>query len=201
MPTYCQYDGVRCRRTIDAIFRAPLGGAVLAAEILYKHDLEVEAVIPALIASIIGYSVFGAWSGWNPIFVTHGSLAFTSPPQLLYYVVLGLLCGLIGLLYARGFYGITHRFHRLRLPKWVKPGIGGLLVGLIGLVLPQALGMGYGWVQVSMGPGLLSLPLWVILALPFAKILTTGLSIWWAPLSGGCATTSCRACLIRRGRS
>src|SRR5438105_1810830 len=162
---------------IGAIFRAPLGGAVLAAEILYKHDLEVEAVIPALIASIIGYSVFGAWSGWNPIFVTHGSLAFTSPPQLLYYVVLGLLCGLIGLLYARGFYGITHRFHRLRLPKWVKPGIGGLLVGLIGLVLPQALGMGYGWVQVSMGPGLLSLPLWVILALPFAKILTTGLSI------------------------
>ena len=150
---------------------------MLAAEILYKHDLEVEAVIPALIASIIGYSVFGAWSGWNPIFVTHGSLAFTSPPQLLYYVVLGLLCGLIGLLHARGFYGITHRFHRLRLPKWVKAGIGGLLVGLIGLVLPQALGMGYGWVQVSMGPGLLSLPLWVILALPFAKILTTGLSI------------------------
>ena len=145
---------MRCRRTISAIFRAPPGrGPVLAAEILYKHDLEVEAVIPALIASIIGYSVFGAWSGWNPIFVTHGSLAFTSPPQLLYYVVLGLLCGLIGLLYARGFYGITHRFHRLRLPKWVKAGIGGLLVGLIGLVLPQALGMGYGWVQVSMGPG------------------------------------------------
>jgi CIC family chloride channel protein len=39
------------------------------------------------------------------------------------------------------------------------------------------LGMGYGWVQVSMGPGLLSIPLWVILLIPFAKILTTGLSI------------------------
>src|SRR5438876_6512930 len=37
--------------------------------------------------------------------------------------------------------------------------------------------MGYGWVQVSMGPGLLSIPLWVILLLPFAKIVTTGLSI------------------------
>ena len=162
---------------IGAIFRAPLGGAVLAAEILYMHDLEVEAIIPALIASIIGYSVFGSWFGWNPIFDTHGSLAFTSPPQLLYYVVLGLLCGLIGWLYASGFYGIGHLFHRLPLPSWLKPGIGGLLVGLIGLVLPQALGMGYGWVQVSMGPGLLSLPLWVILLLPFAKILTTGLSI------------------------
>jgi CIC family chloride channel protein len=162
---------------IGAIFRAPLGGAVLAAEILYKHDLEVEAVIPALIASIIGYSVFGAWFGWNPIFATNSSLAFTSPPQLCYYVVLGLLCGLIGLLYARGFYRLTHFFHRLPLPRWLKPGIGGLCVGLMGLVLPQALGMGYGWVQVGMGPGLLSIPLWVILLLPFAKILTTGFSI------------------------
>ena len=46
---------------IGAIFRAPLGGAILAAEILYKNDLEIEAIIPALIASIVGYSVFGAW--------------------------------------------------------------------------------------------------------------------------------------------
>lgn len=168
---------------IGAIFRAPLGGAVLAAEILYKHDLEVEAIIPAFIASIVGYSVFGAWSGWKPIFVVSGSLAFTSPLQLLYYVMLGLLCGLIGLLFEHGFYGITRSFHRLPLPKWVKPAIGGLLVGLIGLILPEALGTGYGWVQLSMGPGLLSLPLWIILLLPFAKILTTGLSIG----SGGSA--------------
>ena len=162
---------------IGAIFRAPLGGAVLAAEILYLHDLEIEAIIPALIASIIGYSVFGIWAGWSPIFATRSDLAFTSPPQLLFYIVIGLLCGLVGLLYAKGFYGITHLFHRISLPNWLKPAIGGLLVGLIGLLLPEALGMGYGWVQVSMGPGLLSLPIWVILLLPFAKIVTTGLSI------------------------
>jgi CIC family chloride channel protein len=87
------------------------------------------------------------------------------------------LCGTIGWLYARGFYGITHIFHHLSLPNWIKPAIGGLLVGLIGLVLPQALGMGYGWVQVAMGPGLLALPLWIIVLIPFAKIVTTGLSI------------------------
>ncbi len=162
---------------IGAIFRAPLGGAVLAAEILYKHDLEIEAIIPALMASIVGYSVFGLWSGWDPIFGSQGNLAFTSPPQLLYYVVLGLLCGLVGFLYARGFYGLTHFFHKLPLPNWIKPAIGGLCVGLIGLVIPEALGMGYGWVQVSMGPGLFGIPLWVLLALPFAKIITTGLSI------------------------
>jgi H+/Cl- antiporter ClcA len=48
---------------IGAIFRAPLGGALMAAEILYLHDLEVEAIIPALIASIVGYTVYGAYSG------------------------------------------------------------------------------------------------------------------------------------------
>lgn len=162
---------------IGAIFRAPLGGAILAAEILYKDDLEVEAILPALIASIVGYSLFGSWSGWDPIFTPPANIAFTSPPQLLYYVALGLLCGGVGILYGRGFYGITHVFHRLPLPRWIKPGIGGLLVGLIGLLLPQSLGMGYGWVQIGMGSGLFSIPLWVLLLLPFAKIVTTSFSI------------------------
>lgn len=162
---------------IGAIFSAPLGGAVLAAEILYKHDLEVEALIPALISSIVGYSVFGAWSGWHALFSTPNNLAFTSPPQLLYYVVLGLLCGGVGILYTRGFYGITAYFHHLSLPNWLKPAIGGLSVGLIALIVPQALGMGYGWVQIVMGQGIMSIPLWIILLLPFVKILTTSLSI------------------------
>ena len=162
---------------IGAIFRAPLGGAILAAEILYQSDLEVEALIPALIASVVGYSIFSVWYGWSPIFSTPDNLTFTSPPQLCYYVVLGLLCGLLGRLYARGFYGVMHLFRRLSVPNWLKPAIGGLAVGLIGLVMPQTLGIGDGWIQVSMGSGLLALPLWVILLLPLVKILATGLSI------------------------
>lgn len=162
---------------IGAIFRAPLGGAVLAAEILYRHDLEAETLLPALIASVIGSSVFSLCFGWNPVFAVHDGLTFNSPAQLLYYVVLGLLCGLFGRLYSRGFYGLTHFFRWLPLPNWLKPAIGGLCVGLIGLVLPQTLGMGDGWIQIGMGSGLLSLPLWVILLLPCAKIVATGFSI------------------------
>jgi chloride channel protein, CIC family len=48
---------------------------------------------------------------------------------------------------------------------------------MMGLVLPGCLHMGYGWVQLSMGPTIFQLPLWVILILPFAKILSTSLSI------------------------
>ncbi len=165
---------------IGAIFRAPLGGALIGAEILYMQDLEIEAIIPSLIASIIGYAIYGAWAGWEPIFGNQAQNTFNSPLQLVYYAILGMICGGIGILYARAFHGTAKLFHRLPLSRhwlWVKPTIGGVLVGLMGLAIPQALGMGYGWVQAGMGPMLLSLPFWLVLALPFAKILSTSLSI------------------------
>lgn len=162
---------------IGAIFRAPLGGAVMAAEILYLHDLEIEALIPSLIASITGYSIFGAFYGFSPVFGNQPGFVFNHPIQLLYYAALGICCGLIGLLYARAFHSTRHGFHRLALPDWIKPGIGGLAVGLLGMIIPEALHTGYGWVQVSMSRDIYTLPLWIILILPFAKILFTSLSI------------------------
>ncbi|MBV8084229.1 MAG: chloride channel protein, partial [Chloroflexi bacterium] len=162
---------------IGAIFRAPLGGAVLAAEILYKDDLEPEAIIPGLVASVVGYSIFATWAGWTPIFGDQRGLDFQQPIQLPYYALLGIACGLVGVLYSRCFYGVTALFHKLQLPRAIKPAIGGLLVGLMGLLLPQALGMGYGWVQIGMDQRLLQLPLWIVLVIPFAKILATSLSI------------------------
>ncbi len=162
---------------IGSIFRAPLGGAVMAAEILYIHDLEVEALIPGLMASIVGYSVYGAFFGFTPIFGALPSLALDNPFQLVYYAALGVLCGGVGILYARGFYGITALFHKLIIPRWVKPAMGGFLVGLMGIMVPGALHMGYGWVQLGMGQTVMLIPLWMLLILPFAKILSTSLSI------------------------
>ncbi len=162
---------------IGAIFRAPLGGAVMASEILYVHDLEVEALIPSLIASIVGYSLFGAIEGWEPIFGAQPGIGFEQPPSLVLYAALGALCGVVGLLYARSFYAIEGLFHRLSTPAWLKPAIGGALVGLMGLIVRGSIHTGYGWVQIGMTPALLTLPLWVVLVLPFAKILATALSI------------------------
>jgi CBS domain-containing protein len=59
----------------------------------------------------------------------------------------------------------------------LKPAVAGVLVGLIGLAAPAALGTGYGWLQKGMHDGLSDTALWIILALPFLKILTTSLSI------------------------
>ncbi len=163
---------------IGAIFKAPLGGALLAAEILYVHDIEVEAIIPSLIASIVGYTVFGAWAGFGPIFGTHPALVLGPPIQLVYYAALGIVSGVGGLVYARCFYSTARMFERMRMPRWVKPGVGGLVVGVLGIALPQIIHTGYGWVQIAMTrDGLLAISPFVLLVIPFGKILATSISI------------------------
>jgi H+/Cl- antiporter ClcA/predicted transcriptional regulator len=162
---------------IGSIFRAPLGGAVLGAEIPYRDDAETEALIPSIIASIVGFAVFGAFEGYGPIFGFLGGYRFTHAFQLVYFAAIGIACGLVGRLYAWTFYGVSGLFAGLPLARIAKPALGGLATGLIGIALPGVLGTGYGWVQASMGPRLLGLSLWVVLALPFAKILATSCSI------------------------
>ncbi|MGH2344714.1 MAG: chloride channel protein [Chloroflexota bacterium] len=162
---------------IAAIFRAPLGGAILSAELLYRRDFETDALAPGLVGSIVAYTLFAAVYGWQPVFGNQPGLAFTEPVQLFYYAVLGLAVGLVGILYIKTFYGMQKLFANLPLARILKPALGGLLVGLIGLAVPQATGVGYGWVQFLMLPNQSAVPLLVILALPFLKILTTSLSI------------------------
>jgi CIC family chloride channel protein len=162
---------------IGSIFGAPLGGAVLATEIMYRDDFEVEALLPSFIASIVGYVVFGSIEGFGPLFGIVESYRLTDARQLLWFGLIGILGGLIGLLYAKGFYGIAELFGRLPIPRWTRPALGGLIVGCVALAIPEVLGTGYGWIQQGLGPQLLHIPLWIVLVLPLARILTTGLSI------------------------
>jgi CIC family chloride channel protein len=164
---------------IGAIFGAPLGGAVLAADIVYRDDFEVEALVPGLIASIVGYTIFGLIDGFRPLFgFAAPGYEFHQPMQLLWFAIIGVLAGLVGLVYAKTFYGVVALSNRLPISKMFRPAIGGLLVGLLALAVPEVLGTGYGWVQHALDRNqLLALPLWVVLLLPFAKILATALSI------------------------
>jgi CIC family chloride channel protein len=163
---------------IGAIFKAPLGGAVLAAEILYRDDMEVATLLPAIVASIISYAVFGAFEGFTPLFGYLVGFQLHNPLELLWFALIGVVCGLVGLLYAKGFYGLQGLFERLPVTRYVRPALGGLVVGIMALYLPQVLGTGYGWVQVALGrQSLLHLSLVVVVLLPFAKILATGFSI------------------------
>ncbi|HEX5193649.1 MAG TPA: chloride channel protein [Solirubrobacteraceae bacterium] len=163
---------------IGSIFSAPLGGALLSAEIVYRDDIEVDALIPSMIASIVGYAVSSAFLGFRPLFgFASAGYRFFDPSRLGFYALIGVLSGFMGLAYATGFYGLAERLERLPIARWMRPAVGGILVGTLAIALPQVIGTGYGWIQKSLGHQLLGLPLWVVLALPFAKILATSLSI------------------------
>jgi len=161
---------------IGAIFSAPLGGAVLAADIVYREDFEFKALIPGLLASFVAYAIFGGFEGYQPLFAFGAGYTFDAR-QLPWFAIIGLLAGGVGLLYTKTFYAVAAVNRRLPLPRFLRPALGGLLVGLIALALPEVLGTGYGWVQKGLSNELLRTPLYVILLLPIARILATALSI------------------------
>lgn len=162
---------------IGAIFSAPLGGAVLAADIIYRDDFEVSALLPGVFASIVAYTIFGAVFGYRPLFALSGHYTFHEPIQLVWFGIIGLLAGGVGLLYAKGFYGVARLNARLPFSPKLRPAVGALFVGLLALGLPEVLGTGYGWIQQALDGRLDALPLVVVLALPLARILATALSI------------------------
>lgn len=161
---------------IGAIFRAPLGGALFVSEVLYSSTaLETAAVIPCFISSITAYTVFSMIYGHGLAFKTPGGLQFGGAAELPFYLIFAVLCSVVGYLYVLTFYGLRNRlFRRLRVPNHVKPAIGGLMLGVLLLWLPQLMSGGYGWIQMAID-GKLEVGLMVVLC--FGKILATSLTI------------------------
>ncbi|AKK25567.1 chloride channel protein [Mycobacterium sp. EPa45] len=163
---------------IGAIFGAPLGGAVLAASIVYREDFDYKALIPGFVTSGTAYAIYGSILGFEPMFGFVARDYQFDPAELGWFALIGIVSAAVGYLYARVFYGAVALTHRLPGNTIIKPAIGGLLVGLLALVIPQILASGYGWVQLATTrDGLLTIPLWIILVLPVAKIVATSLSI------------------------
>jgi CIC family chloride channel protein len=176
---------------VAAIFRAPLAGALFAAEVLYRSpDFESEVIIPSGIASVTAYCIFGIAFGWEPLFSLPPELlkelTFNNPLRLLPYSALALFMVGLALVYTRSFYWLTYLFHRLPIRPHVKPAIGAFLSGLVGVVLYYLLGhdqrvlavlsFGYGILQEGLSQEV-GIPALVLLAVALGKILTTGLTI------------------------
>ncbi len=132
---------------IGAIFRSPMGAAIYTTEVLYKDiDFEHEALLPAAISSIIAYSIFSAKFGWVHMFSTP-VMKFQNPLELISYTILAIACAISGIMFINIFNWVSRRFDGLKAPLYIKTALGGLIIGVMGAILPDAAGMGYGIMQ------------------------------------------------------
>ena len=160
---------------LAAIFRSPLGMAIFSVEILYSGmAFETEALIYTVIASVVAYAVNGLFVGWSPIFFFPQTVHFTQPIALAGYASLGVVAGVIGAIEPPIFYGIRDLFRALKIPNHIKPAIGGFLMGLLALWLPETISTGYGWVQKAMTGDYIG---WSLILLALAKIVAMSLTI------------------------
>jgi len=149
---------------IGAIFRAPLGGAVYAAEILYTGDFEPEVFVPSIIASVVAYSVYSSIFGFHTLFATPASLTnYTfNPERLPLYAVLGVACGAVGILFVWLYHRTEGWFGSRNWSPLFRPAIGAGMAGALFLgayfAIPEqghfvslsSLSVGYGFVQAVM---------------------------------------------------
>jgi len=160
---------------VGSIFRAPLAGALFAAEVLYRDtEFESEVIIPAGISSVVAYCIFCLVFGWGSLFNSPG-FKFQNPVELGPYIVLAIVLAIVGAIYVKCFYYITKIFKSLKIPNHFKPCIGGLCTGIIGFFFPFTLAFGYGYAQEAINGDQTSIIFLLILA--FGKILTTSFSI------------------------
>jgi CIC family chloride channel protein len=157
---------------IAGVFGAPLGGVFFALEIVLG-EFAVNTFAPVVLAAVASSVVSRTFLGDQPAF----QVAVTSLGSLydiIPYLILGLLSGLASVLFISALQSSQALFGRMRIPAWLKPAVAGLLVGAMGLVLPQVLGEGYHTVTVMLNGKILW---WMALLLVTAKILATALTL------------------------
>jgi len=147
---------------IAAVFRTPLGAALLATEMLYRDDFESDALLPSIFASVVAYSVVIALLGDSKLFGDLPRFGFR-PLHLPLYAVASILVSLAAVLFVRLLRLVQRASARSGAPVWLRPALGGALMGGLGTLLALwvthahgssaagfgVFGGGYGVLQVA----------------------------------------------------
>ncbi len=157
---------------IAATFNAPIAGALFAMEVVVG-EIGVGRLSPVVISSVVAVVLSRHHLGDFPAFEVPAYEA-VSPMELLFYGLLGILAAGVAVGFIRVFYASQDLFEKLDVPEWVRPGVGGLGVGLLALVLPQVGGVGYETINAALEDRVV---LWLILPLLVAKLLATALTL------------------------
>jgi CIC family chloride channel protein len=159
---------------IAATFNAPIAGVFFALELILRN-FETRSCGLVVLSSVIADAVGRAAFGSHPFLALPG-FSFSSPLELVLYAGLGVLASGVGIGFTRVLYGGEDVADRLWSgPEWLRPAVGGVLLGLFLLLVPQMYGVGYPVLEHAVAGHYLILALLGLLA---AKILATSLTMW-----------------------
>jgi CIC family chloride channel protein len=164
--------GCGAAAAVAASFNAPIAGALFAHEVIVGH-YALSAFAPIVIASVVGTIISRGYYGDFPAFtiVEHPGVSIFEFPAI---VGLGIACGIFAIILMRAVALTEDGVAKLRVPQWVRPGIGGLAVGAIALAFPEVMGVGYEATDLALKVGI---PLTLLVALVFAKTAATAISL------------------------
>lgn len=169
---------------IAAVFNAPIAGVMFSLEVILR-DFGARAmstvVIAAVASSIIGHVFLGA----HPAFFAP-TYVLESPLEIILYLLLGIVSAFIGLLFIDSLDKVEIFFSKTPLYRWVKPAVGGLLVGAIGFFFPEVLGQGLESIENILAG---NVEIKLLCALLLFKLLATSISLGSGSSGGTFAPT------------
>ncbi len=157
---------------IAATFNAPIAGVLFALEIILG-DFGLMAFSPVVLSSVTATTISRYYFGDLPAFdIPEHSL--TSLWEYSFYPVLGVVTGMVGLAFTTVLYKAEDLFDLVRMPEWLKPALGGALLGVIFLQFPHVFGVGYGSINLTL---VNEMGLSLVFTLILVKMLATSLTI------------------------
>ncbi|MBW2092051.1 MAG: chloride channel protein, partial [Deltaproteobacteria bacterium] len=164
---------------IAATFNAPIAGVFFSLEILLG-EFGVSTFSPIVLSSVTATVISRHYFGDYPAFSVP-SYEMVSVWEFFLYAAMGGLISLVAVLFVTTLYKAEDLFEAVPIPDYLKPILGGLIMGVFIIYLPQTFGVGYGTIDLSVVNGL---TVWMLFLLIFAKIAATSITIGGG-MSGG----------------
>lgn len=157
---------------ISSVFNAPIAGVMFSVEVILG-DFTITTFSPVLVSSVVASVLTRSVLGNNPAFEIPG-YSLVSAWEIPLYMILGVILGVVAVLFSRTLGAFEDLFERLKFPDILKPALGGLLLGAIAIFFPQVLADGYDTIRLSLHGQMI---LWLLAILIFLKILATALTL------------------------
>ncbi|UTW54439.1 chloride channel protein [Kordiimonas sp. SCSIO 12610] len=165
--------GCAVASAVAASFNAPIAGVFFALEVIIGH-YALHTFAPIVIAAIAGTLVSRAHLGDNPAFqvIDYSIVSFWEFPA---FFILGIVAAIVAIIFMTAInYGDKIRTSFSKIPYWLHPAIAGLILGMIALVYPEVLSVGYEATSKALNG---EYTLQVLLALIVAKIFAATVSL------------------------